>query len=184
MAIKKNAHPKSALTPKRHSPPVASAGAKRDDQTRTIGGYLIQRLQDYGLEHVFGIPGDFVLQFYAMLEESPLKVIGATREDNAGFAADAYARVHGMGAVCVTYSVGGLSMCNSIAGAYAEKSPVVVISGAPGMAERRNDPLLHHRVRERQRVKPALRWGFRNDGVSGEDLHQLGVNLHAQRIVP
>ena len=148
MAIKKNAHPKSALTHTRNSPPVASAGAKRDDQTRTIGGYLIQRLQDYGLEHVFGIPGDFVLQFYAMLEESPLKVVGATREDNAGFAADAYARVHGMGAVCVTYSVGGLSMCNSIAGAYAEKSPVVVISGAPGMAERRNDPLLHHRVRD------------------------------------
>src|SRR5258708_31073338 len=82
---------------------------------QTIGGYLIQRLQDYGLEHVFGIPGDFVLQFYAMLSESPLEVVGCTREDNAGFAADAYARVHGMGATCVTFSVGGLSMCNSIA---------------------------------------------------------------------
>lgn len=115
---------------------------------QTIGSYLIQRLQDYGIEHVFGIPGDFVLQFYAMLEDSPLKVVGMTREDNAGFAADAYARVHGMGAVCVTYSVGGLSMCNSIAGAYAEKSPVIVISGAPGMVERRADPLLHHRVRD------------------------------------
>src|SRR5882724_1498968 len=117
-------------------------------EQQTIGGYLIQRLQDYGLEHVFGIPGDFVLQFYAMLEESPLNVVGCTREDNAGFAADAYARVHGMGAVCVTFSVGGLSMCNSIAGAYAEKSPVVVISGAPGVDERRDDPLLHHRVRD------------------------------------
>jgi indolepyruvate decarboxylase len=115
---------------------------------QTIGGYLIQRLQDYGLEHIFGIPGDFVLQFYSMLEESPLDVVGCTREDNAGFAADAYARVHGMGAVCVTFSVGGLSMCNSIAGAYAEKSPVVVISGAPGIDERRSDPLLHHRVRD------------------------------------
>jgi indolepyruvate decarboxylase len=115
---------------------------------QSIGEYLIQRLQDYGLEHVFGIPGDFVLHFYAMLEESPLTVVGCTREDNAGFAADAYARVHGMGAVCVTFSVGGLSMCNSIAGAYAEKSPVVVISGAPGVAEKRSDPLLHHRVRD------------------------------------
>src|SRR5262249_7667607 len=77
-----------------------------------------------------------------------VQVVGCTREDNAGFAADAYARVHGMGAVCVTFSVGGLSMCNSIAGAYAEKSPVVVISGAPGVDERRDDPLLHHRVRD------------------------------------
>lgn len=112
----------------------------------TIGEYLIRRLSDYGIQHVFGIPGDFVLQFYGMLEESELDVIGTTREDNAGYAADAYARVHGMGAVCVTYSVGGLSLCNSIAGAYAEKSPVIVISGAPGIEERRNNPLLHHRV--------------------------------------
>jgi indolepyruvate decarboxylase len=114
----------------------------------TIGEYLIRRLQDYGVRHVFGIPGDFVLQFYAQLEDSPVKVVGATREDCAGYAADAYARVNGIGAVCVTYCVGGLSLCNSIAGAYAEKSPVVVISGAPGVEERRSNPLLHHRVRD------------------------------------
>jgi indolepyruvate decarboxylase len=53
-----------------------------------------------------------------------------------------------MGAVCVTYCVGGLSVCNSIAGAYAEKSPVLVISGSPGLAERVNNPLLHHKVRD------------------------------------
>lgn len=115
---------------------------------QTIGGYLIQRLQDHGLEHVFGIPGDFVLQFYGMLQDSPIQVIGATREDCAGYAADAYARVRGLGACCVTYCVGGLSLVNSIAGAYAEKSPVVVISGAPGIDERRNNPLLHHKVRD------------------------------------
>ena len=114
----------------------------------TIGSYLIQRLQDYGVRDVFGIPGDFVLTFYDQLQKSPLRVIGATREDNAGYAADGYARVNGLGAVCVTYCVGGLSLCNSIAGAFAEKSPVVVISGAPGMEERRNDPLLHHKVRD------------------------------------
>ncbi|RMF42385.1 MAG: alpha-keto acid decarboxylase family protein [Planctomycetota bacterium] len=114
----------------------------------TIGGYLINRLQDYGIRHIFGIPGDYVLGFYSMLEESPIEVVGATREDCAGFAADAYARVGGMGALCVTYCVGGLSVCNSVAGAFAEKSPVVVISGAPGLNERRNNPLLHHKVRD------------------------------------
>jgi indolepyruvate decarboxylase len=128
--------------------PQAQAPAKPKDGVHTIGSYLIQRLYDYGVRDVFGIPGDFVLQFYGMLEESPLRVVGTTREDCAGYAADGYARVHGLGAVCVTYCVGGLSLCNSIAGAYAEKSPVVVISGAPGMEERRTNPLLHHRVRD------------------------------------
>lgn len=113
----------------------------------SIGEYLIQRLQDYGVADVFGIPGDYILSFYTMLEKGPLNAIGCTREDCAGFAADAYARVHGMGALCVTYCVGGLSVCNSIAGAYAEKSPVVLITGSPGLKERRNNPLLHHMVR-------------------------------------
>jgi indolepyruvate decarboxylase len=114
----------------------------------SIGQYLIRRLQDYGIRHIFGIPGDYVLSFYGMLERSPIQVIGCTREDCAGFAADAYARINGMGALCVTYCVGGLSVCNSIAGAYAEKSPVVLISGAPGLNERASNPLLHHKVRE------------------------------------
>ncbi|MEZ6048056.1 MAG: thiamine pyrophosphate-binding protein [Planctomycetaceae bacterium] len=121
---------------------------KSAENTLSIGEYLIQRLQDYGLKDLFGIPGDFILQFYGMLEESPIRVIGTTREDNAGYAADGYARVNGLGAVCVTYCVGGLSLTNSIAGAYAEKSPVIVITGAPGLKERESDPLLHHRVRD------------------------------------
>ena len=114
----------------------------------SIGQYLIKRLIDYGVRDVFGIPGDYVLAFYSDLEKSPINTVGCTREDCAGFAADAYARVNGIGAVCVTYCVGGLSLCNSIAGAYAEKSPVVVISGSPGLRERFNNPLLHHRVRD------------------------------------
>lgn len=114
----------------------------------SIGEYLIQRLQDYGVDDVFGIPGDYILSFYGDLEKSPINVVGCTREDCAGFAADAYARVRGMGAVCVTYCVGGLSVANSIAGAFAEKSPVVVISGSPGMSERGPAALLHHQVRD------------------------------------
>ncbi|HIE97547.1 MAG: thiamine pyrophosphate-binding protein [Fuerstiella sp.] len=122
--------------------------ALRRKQPQTIGGYLIERLQHFGVRDVFGIPGDFVLQFYGMLEGSPIRVVGTTREDCAGYAADGYARVHGIGAVCVTYCVGGLSVTNAIAGAYAEKSPLIVISGAPGMDERQTDPLLHHRVKD------------------------------------
>jgi indolepyruvate decarboxylase len=82
------------------------------------------------------------------LVASKLEVIGTCTEAGAGFAADAYARVHGLGAICVTYCVGGFNALNAVAGAYAEKSPLVVISGAPGIGERGKSALLHHRVRD------------------------------------
>lgn len=130
--------------------PGSSTGRHAVIPTRplSIGEYLIKRLQDYGIRDLFGIPGDYILGFYSMLEKSPINVVGCTREDCAGFAADAYARINGMGAVAVTYCVGGLSVANSIAGAYAEKSAVVLIAGSPGMEERRNNPLLHHKVKD------------------------------------
>src|SRR5271154_2091137 len=114
----------------------------------TIGEYLIQRLYAHGVRHVFGIPGDYVLGFYDQLSRSRLKIINTCDEQGAGFAADAYARVRGLGVVCVTYCVGGLKVANTTAPAYAEKSPVVIISGAPGMREREKNPLLHHKVRD------------------------------------
>src|SRR6266705_4455013 len=113
-----------------------------------IGEYLIQRLYAHGVRHVFGIPGDYVLVFYEQLLQSPLRIVNTCDEQGAGFAADAYARVRGLGAVCITYCVGGLKVANTTAEAFAEKSPVVVISGAPGMKEREKNPLLHHKVRE------------------------------------
>src|SRR5205085_6407733 len=118
------------------------------DENSTIGGYLIQRLYDHGVGHVFGFPGDYVLGFYDQLQHSQLATITTCDEQGAGFAADAYARLRGLGAVCVTYCVGGLKVANTTAEAFAEKSPVVVNSGAPGMKEREKNPLLHHKVRE------------------------------------
>src|SRR4029077_1687126 len=114
----------------------------------SIGEYLIQRLYAHGVRHIFGIPGDYVLGFYDLLSKSKLSIINTCDEQGAGFAADAYARVRGLGVVCVTYCVGGLKVANTTAEAFAEKSPVVVISGAPGMKEREKNPLLHHKVRE------------------------------------
>ncbi len=114
----------------------------------TIGEYLLKKLQDYGVDHIFGIPGDYVVQFFDLIEKGPIQHIGTTREDTAGFAADAYARIKGMGAACVTYGVGGLSMINAVTAAYAEKSPLVVISGSPGIKERREGALLHHKGRD------------------------------------
>jgi indolepyruvate decarboxylase len=115
---------------------------------QSIGAYLIERLYALGVRHVFGVPGDYVLGFLHELDQSPLRIINTCDEQGAGFAADAYARVGGLGAVCVTYCVGGLKVANTTAQAFAEKSPVVVISGAPGTKERAKNPLLHHKVRD------------------------------------
>jgi indolepyruvate decarboxylase len=118
------------------------------NRSPSIGQYLIDRLYANGVRHIFGIPGDYVLGFYDLLTKSRLQIINTCDEQGAGFAADAYARVRGLGAVCITYCVGGLKVANTTAEAFAEKSPVVIISGAPGMKEREKNPLLHHKVRE------------------------------------
>jgi TPP-dependent 2-oxoacid decarboxylase len=115
---------------------------------RTISQYIVDTLHAHGIRHVFGVPGDYALGFFQVLEQSKLKVINTCDEQGAGFAADAYARINGLGAVCITYCVGGLKVANTTAQAFAEKSPVVVISGAPGTNERLKTPLLHHKVRE------------------------------------
>ena len=114
----------------------------------TIGEYLLKKLQSYNIDHIFGIPGDYVAQFFGMIDQSPIQCIGTTREETAGYAADAYARIKGIGVACVTYCVGGLSMVNVVTGAYAEKSPLVVISGSPGISERGKDAMLHHKGRD------------------------------------
>jgi TPP-dependent 2-oxoacid decarboxylase len=110
-----------------------------------LGSYLLLRLKHHGIDHCFGVPGDYVLRFYDLLAASPIQHIGTTREDTAAFAADGYARCRGLGALAVTYGVGALNVVNAVAGAFAESSPVVVISGAPGVQEQREDPLIHHR---------------------------------------
>ena len=114
----------------------------------TISETLIKSLISNQVNHIFGIPGDYVLGLFDALTKSPIEVINTCDEQSAGFAADAYARLNGLGAACVTYGVGGLKLINSTAQAYAERSPVVIISGAPGINEQAPDALLHHRVRD------------------------------------
>lgn len=113
----------------------------------TVGSFLFDYLKSKGVGHVFGIPGDFALPTFRHLEQSDLDIITLTHEPSVGFAADGYARVHGLGVALVTYSVGALNMLNSVACAYAEKSPLLVISGGPSPADRKADGLLHHKVR-------------------------------------
>ncbi|MCC7049043.1 MAG: indolepyruvate/phenylpyruvate decarboxylase [Alphaproteobacteria bacterium] len=107
---------------------------------------LLQALKDRGAREVFGIPGDFALPFFKVMEESgilPLHTL--SHEPGVGFAADAAGRFNaGLGVAAVTYGAGAFNLVNAVAGAYAEKSPLVVISGAPGVAESQRGLLLHH----------------------------------------
>jgi indolepyruvate decarboxylase len=93
---------------------------------------------------VFGVPGDYCLQLFDALEASAMQLVVTCNELNAGYAADAYARLNGIGAVAVTYDVGGFSLLNAIAGAHAERVPVIVVSGAPKTTEERSTHVLHH----------------------------------------
>ncbi len=113
----------------------------------TVGSFLFDYIKSKGANHVFGIPGDFALPTFRWLQQSELEIITLTHEPSVGFAADGYARAHGFGVALVTYCVGGLNMLNSVACAYAEKSPMLVISGGPSPADRKADGLIHHKVR-------------------------------------
>ncbi len=110
----------------------------------TVGSYLVERVREVGVRHVFGVPGDYVLGLMDEIVASPLELVGTCNELNAGYAADAYARVNGVGAVCVTYAVGGFSLLNAIAGAYAERVSVIALCGGPNRSDRDEDRLLHH----------------------------------------
>ena len=113
----------------------------------SVAEFLTERLENIGLKHVFGVPGDYILHYFCNLVQSKkLELINNADEAGAGFAADGYARASGVGCVCVTYAVGAFKVFNSIAGAYAERSPVIVIAGAPGVKERKHAPPLHHTV--------------------------------------
>jgi indolepyruvate decarboxylase len=115
----------------------------------TLAHALLSALKDHGAREIFGIPGDFVLPFYKVIEESNiLPNFTLSHEPAVGFAADASARYQGgLGVAVVTYGAGAFNVVNAIAGAYAERSPVVVIAGAPGARERVSGFLLHHQAR-------------------------------------
>jgi indolepyruvate decarboxylase len=110
---------------------------------------LLHALKDYGAREIFGIPGDFALPFFREIERSKiLPLTTLSHEPAVGFAADAAARYRSsLSVAVVTYGAGGLNMINAVAQAYAEKSPVVIVSGAPGAAEGLSGLGLHHQVK-------------------------------------
>ncbi|PZM80616.1 MAG: thiamine pyrophosphate-binding protein [Candidatus Melainabacteria bacterium] len=131
-----------------HESITLSKAAMVDVMTkRKLAEYLFDRIKDSGVDTTFGIPGDFILPLYAAQEKTKLKTVVMTHEPSVGYAADAYARLKGLGVGLVTYGAGGLNMINSVGLAYAEESPLLIISGSPETRYRSQKPQLHHCVK-------------------------------------
>ncbi|GAB3222209.1 alpha-keto acid decarboxylase family protein [Spirosoma arcticum] len=116
--------------------------------TTTVAAYLITRLQQAGLEHIFTVPGDYAGPFLKTLDATPgITRVPTINELGAGYAADGYARYRGIGAACVQYGVGTFSLLNCTAGSFVERVPVVVISASPKTSDRqlaREQGILFH----------------------------------------
>lgn len=115
-----------------------------------LGDFLVAYLEKIGISHLFGIPGDLVINlFFKFGRRRGLKIVTLSHEPGVGFAADGYARATGrIGAICVTYGAGGHNMVNPVAGSFAERVPILVISGGPGEEERKLGVLIHHQAKE------------------------------------
>src|SRR5271167_2292042 len=113
--------------------------------TETVIGHVLGRLKEIGVDDVFGVAGDYAFPVNDAIVEHPvINWIGCCNELNAAYAADGYARMRGVGAVCTTYGVGELAAMSGIAGAYAEHVPVFHLVGTPNLATQEGRALVHH----------------------------------------
>jgi indolepyruvate decarboxylase len=128
---------------------VRSSPATPMTPTTNLTQALLHALKARGATEIFGIPGDFSLPLFLQIERAailPLHTL--SHEPAVGFAADAASRARGgLGVAAVTYGAGALNLVNTVAGAYAERVPLVVLSGAPAAHESASGLLLHHQVK-------------------------------------
>lgn len=120
---------------------MPSAQTKR----MTIGDFLLRRMSEAGIGHVFGVPGDYNLELLQQMHDGGMiQWVGNCNELNASYAADGYARLKGMGAFMVTNAVGAMSAINGVAGCYAEHVPVIAICGSIPLRSIERNLGMHH----------------------------------------
>lgn len=122
----------------------------RPPQAPTAAEFVLDQIFEAGVDTIFGIPGDFILRLCKVIEDDPrFRFLTLSHEPGVGFAACGAARgAQGLGVACVTYGAGALNMINPVAAAYAEKTPLLVLTGGPGAEERSSGILVHHQVKE------------------------------------
>ena len=111
----------------------------------TVADHLLDRLAELGIDHVFGVPGDYTLGLLDhVIAHERVTWVGTTNELNAGYAADGYGRARGIGALMTTFGVGELSAINAITGSFAEHVPVIHIVGSPASGTQAAQRIVHH----------------------------------------
>ncbi len=115
----------------------------------TVAQYLVDRLKQCGLRHVFAVPGDYASHFLTALDGTEgIERVPTINELGSGYAADGYGRFAGIAAACVQYGVGTFSALNCAAGSWVERVPVAFISASPAsgdrIKERQQGILFHH----------------------------------------
>jgi len=111
----------------------------------TVINYIVQRIADEGVQHCFGVPGDYAFPVGDAVDSNPnIKWIGCSNELNAAYAADGYARARGAAMLSTTYAVGELSAINGVMGAKAERSLVFHVVGMPSYQNQRLRKTMHH----------------------------------------
>lgn len=123
----------------------------------TVNSYLLDRLKELGLRHIFGVPGDYAFPLLDCIEMTEdISWVGTCNELNGAYAADGYARIQGIGAFVVTCAVGELSAACGVGGAYAEGVPVVAIAGHPTTQALKNGLSTHHSLHGDFSVFPKI----------------------------
>ena len=123
----------------------------------TVNSYLLDRLKELGLGHIFGVPGDYAFPLLDCIERNQdISWVGTCNELNASYAADGYARIQGIGAFLVTCGVGELSAACGVGGAYAEWVPVVAIAGHPSIQALKKGLSTHHSLHGDFSVFPRI----------------------------
>ncbi|KAL1855037.1 hypothetical protein Plec18170_004451 [Paecilomyces lecythidis] len=140
-----------------------------------VAGYLFHRLRQMGVGSVHGVPGDYNLTLLDYVEPAGLRWVGNANELNAAYATDGYARIKGIGALVTTFGVGELSAVNAIAGAYAERAPVVHIVGTPGRQLQDARKLIHHTFNDGE---------YRRFAQIHSHLTVAQANLRDPRLIP
>ena len=111
----------------------------------TVIQHVLRRLKEIGVDDVFGVAGDYAFPVNdAIVEDPALNWISCCNELNAAYAADGYARMRDVAALCTTYGVGELAAMSGVAGAYAEHLPVFHLVGTPNSATQEGRALAHH----------------------------------------
>ena len=124
---------------------ATQTGRSSEPRAASVAEYIVKRLAAEGINHCFGVAGDYAFPLCDAVDRSPdVKWIGCSNELNASYAADGYARVRGASMLITTYGVGELSALNGVMGAKAERSLIFHVVGMPSNQNQRLRKIAHH----------------------------------------